>query len=277
MIIDAHQHFWRLSRGDYSFPVPQDVVLYRDFEPSQLKPLLDQSGVSTTFLVQATDTLEETGFLLRLAAETPFVAGVVGWWDPQIDGGLSRLMALPHAEWLVGVRPMLQKYDDIAWLRTDDALQGLSEIGSRGLAFDALVDARHLDGIDAMCSALPELRVVIDHMGKPWRHPALFARWEAGMQALARHANCFVKLSGYPFAHPAPDPQADLPALCTRLRRWYGAERIIWGSDWPVAEREGGYASTLAGMKALVAADEQQSIFHDNAAAFYRLRQNEKS
>ncbi|MBZ9938135.1 amidohydrolase family protein [Mesorhizobium sp. BR1-1-16] len=277
MIIDAHQHFWRLSRGDYSFPVPQDSVLYRDFEPAQLKPQLDQSGVSTTILVQATDTLEETGFLLRLAAETPFVAGVVGWWDPHIDGGPSRLLALPHAEWLVGVRPMLQKYDDLAWLLMDEALQELSEIGSSGLAFDALVDARHLDGIDALCRALPQLRVVIDHMGKPWRHPALFPRWEAGMQALSRHANCFVKLSGYPFAHRAPDPQADLQALFTRLRNWYGAERLIWGSDWPVAEREGGYASAFAGMKALVAAAEQQSIFRDNAAAFYRLSQSEKS
>jgi L-fuconolactonase len=277
MIIDAHHHFWRLSRGDYAFPSPQDAILYRDFEPAQLAPLLDRAGVSATVLVQATDTVEETGFLLQLAAETPFIAGVVGWWEPRSKDCLPRLLALPHGEYLVGLRPMLQKYDDVSWLLADNALPALAGIGSRGLAFDALVDARHLDVIDGLCSALPLLRVIIDHMGKPWRHPHLFACWQAGMRALSRHANCFVKLSGFPFAHKAPQPHADLAGLFAQLREWFGAERIIWGSDWPVAEREGGYATALAGMTALVASDEQPLVFHANAAAVYRLGPRERT
>jgi len=276
MIVDAHHHFWRLSRGDYSFPSPKDAILYRDFEPADLEPRLDASGVSATILVQASDTVEETGFLLQLAAATPFVAGVVGWWDPRTEDGLSRLLALPHGERLVGVRPMLQKYDDVAWLLADNSLSALSEIASRGLAFDALVDARHLACVEALCAALPALRVVIDHMGKPWRHPALFERWEAEMQALSLHPNCCVKLSGFPFAQPAQAPHADLRGLYARLRRWFGAGRILWGSDWPVAEREGGYASALAGMQALVAADEQQAVFRSNAVAFYGLGRMEQ-
>ena len=81
--IDAHQHFWRLARGDYRFPSPGDPVLYRDFLPDDLEPRLADAGVTATILVQATDTVAETAFLLELAARSKYVAGVIGWCDPR--------------------------------------------------------------------------------------------------------------------------------------------------------------------------------------------------
>lgn len=269
MIVDAHQHFWALSRGDYGFPSAQDPILYRDFMPDDLMPLMERVGVRRSVLVQATDTLEETDFLLRLAAGTPFVTGVVGWWDPRGGSVLDGLLALPYAAGLVGVRPMLQKSDDATWLVGNDALQELARVAERGLTFDALVDARHLEGVATLCRSLPELSVIIDHMGKPWRQPTLMERWKHGMQALAACPNCAVKISGFPFAQDYL--RLDAGDLVGRLGEWFGMERLVWGSDWPVVERESAYRDALISMQNFFNTRQRKAVFGNNAVSLYRL------
>ena len=81
MYIDSHQHFWKLSRGDYSWMSSEYKPLYKDFFPSDLEPLIREKNISKTIIVQAADTVAETEFTLKLAEETEFVAGVVGWVD----------------------------------------------------------------------------------------------------------------------------------------------------------------------------------------------------
>lgn len=267
-IVDAHQHFWRLDRGDYVYPAPSDKLLYRDFMPADLEPALAAAGVAATVVVQATNTLAETAFLLELAAAHRFVAGVVGWWHPGGEGRLDRALALPGSERLVGIRPMLQRWDDVAWLLEPDSLCELADLAERGLVFEALVDSRHLATIRALCAALPGLKVVIDHMGKPWRHPDRLEEWSSDMQALGDAANCAVKVSGFPFAAASAGRPED---LVERLRGWFGTGRLMWGSDWPVAEREGGYHVVLDGMWRLFSDTERAAVFHGNAATLYGL------
>ncbi|MEJ2023312.1 MAG: amidohydrolase, partial [Maritimibacter sp.] len=81
MRIDAHQHFWRLDRGDYGWLTPEVGPIYRDFEPEHLRPLLEASQIEGTVLVQAAPTLAETEYLLSLAEQHSFIKGVVGWVD----------------------------------------------------------------------------------------------------------------------------------------------------------------------------------------------------
>jgi L-fuconolactonase len=268
--IDAHQHFWRLARGDYRFPSPGDPVLYRDFLPDDLAPRLADSGVAATILVQATDTVAETAFLLELAARSKFVAGVIGWCDPRVPTTLDELARLPGRETLVGVRPMLQGLGDVSWLIEPDALEQLDRVSGMGLVFDALVDPRQLGVISELCRRLPALKVVIDHMGKPWRAPGAFDLWSAEMQALAQADNCTVKVSGFPFATQG-DPAMTAEALVRALRNWFGKDRLLWGSDWPVVEREGGYRVALERMQAHFNGAERDAVFSANAVAVYRL------
>ena len=272
MIIDAHHHIWRLDRGDYSFPAVGDPVLYRDFLSLDLEPILRRTGVARTILVQATDTIEETGFLLDSAASTSFVAGVVGWWDPRLVQGISRLLALPHAEKLVGVRPMLQKDDDVSWLTQPPALTELVRMSECGWVFDALVDARHLSVVEQVCRQIPTLRIVIDHMGKPWRRPDLWDQWLAGMQRLAMCPNCWVKVSGFPFAAGGDGSANCLDGLVARLVKWFGTERLIWGSDWPVVQREGGYELALQKMRSRFPEKAWTAVFGGNATSLYGLK-----
>jgi len=250
MIIDAHQHFWELARGDYRFPRPGDPVLYRDFLPVDLAPLLRSNDVDQTILVQATDSFAETEFLLQIAAANPFVAGVVGWWDPRVADGLAHVERLAEGGRLVGVRPMLQGVDDISFILAPDALATLKRLAERGLVFDALVDPSQLQTIARLCGSLPSLKVVVDHMAKPWRAPGRLESWASSMRELARFDNCAVKVSGFPFASPA-EQGASVDALVATLREAFGIKRLLWGSDWPVAEREGGYSKVLDRMQAL--------------------------
>lgn len=268
MIIDAHQHFWTLGRGDYRFPAPSDPVLYRDFQPDDLAGHLRTTGVAQTILVQATDTIAETAFLLAQASSTPFVAGVVGWWDPREPDCLEQLLRLPHRERLVGVRPMLQRHQEIDWLLDPLATAEIDRMAGLGLVFEALVDARHLQTLVRLCRRHQDLLVVVNHFAKPWRHPELFGEWQSNMRQLAEMPNCSVKISGYPFLSGSRDQFAD---LVVNLRHLFGDDRLLWGSDWPVAEREGGYEAVLRTAAAALPPSTHRLIFCENAVRIYKI------
>src|SRR6056297_3527060 len=116
MIIDAHQHFWKPERGDYGWLTPELEALYRDFLPQDLKPLLDDCGVDRTILVQAAPTAEETEFMLGLARENEFIAGVVGWVDFESPDAPDAVATLAIDPLLVGLRPMIQDLPDPDWI-----------------------------------------------------------------------------------------------------------------------------------------------------------------
>src|SRR5690348_5423241 len=113
--VDSHQHFWRLDRGDYGWLTPALAPIYRDFLPSHLEPQLAQSGIGATVLVQAAATVEETHFMLGLAREHPFIAGVVGWVDFESGDVADTIATLSEDPGLLGLRPMIQDIPDTEW------------------------------------------------------------------------------------------------------------------------------------------------------------------
>ena len=144
MQIDAHQHFWRIDRGDYGWLTPDLAAIYRDFLPADLTPILARHGIAKTILVQAAPTIAETEFMLALAASTPVIAGVVGWVDftaPNAQAVIARLAADAN---LVGLRPMVHDIADDAWLLRPDLAPAITAMIEHDLVFDALVKPRHL-------------------------------------------------------------------------------------------------------------------------------------
>jgi L-fuconolactonase len=122
-----------------------------------------------------------------------------------------------------------------------------------------------------VCTRLPELKVVINHMAKPWRFPERYDTWEAEMSRLGAQPNCWIKLSGFPFAEAGAGPALALEQLIARLRQCFPLERLVWGSDWPVVRREGGYASALEAVRGLFTDAEASLVMCGNAAALYCL------
>lgn len=273
MIIDAHQHFWRIDRGDYSWMDDSVAAIRRDHLPSDLLPVARRNGVAGSILVQAAPTLAETEFMLSLADGTPLVCGVVGWID--LSGDVpSQLARLSHPA-LRGIRPMLQDIADTGWVLRTDVIAGLEAVASAGLRLDALITPRHLEAIDQLARRLPDLRIVVDHCAKP-----AFAGtdpgdgWRTGMRALAAHPQIACKLSGLANEFgPGWSPDTLKPVF-DHVLECFGPDRLMWGSDWPVLHLAGDYDDWLAGAQRLAAplsASEQGQLFAGTAAAFYDL------
>jgi L-fuconolactonase len=287
MRIDAHQHFWQLARGDYGWlngTEPALAPLRRDFAPDDLMPLMRTHGVARTVLVQAADSIAETEFMLALAAKHDFIGGVAGWVDladPTAAAAIARLAERPA---LKSLRPMLQDLPDGEWIARAPQPEALRAMHRHGLAFDALVKPRHLAPLLRFVHAWPDLAVVIDHAAKPplaeaWDGEAMRA-WRHDMAALAAHPQVACKFSGL-LTEMLPADVADRERTLERLRpvldallTWFGPERLMWGSDWPVLTLAAGYDAWVDigdALLAPLAEHEQAQVLVETARRFYGI------
>jgi len=273
-MIDAHQHFWTVARDDYGWLTPEDAVLYRDYGPADLAPHLQRAGITHTVVVQAAPTVDETRYLLALADETPWVAGVVGWVDlgaPDVAHGLD---ALASHRLFRGVRPMIQDIADDDWMLGDTLTPGFQALVERDLSFDALVLPRHLPRLLRLLGRHPDLRVVVDHGAKPAIRDGAFDGWAEDVARLARETGACCKLSGLVTEADAGWQEADLRPYAEHLLTSFGPERLLWGSDWPVVELAGGFERwrhASEGLLAGLAEPERAAVLGGSAARFYRL------
>ena len=273
--IDSHQHFWTLARNDYGWLTPELTTLYRDFQPEHLAPLLSAANIDATVLVQAAPTVEETAYLLSLAEKWEVIAGVVGWVD--MTGGheaVATLTRLAQNPKLRGIRPMIQEIEDPEWMLDQRLAPVFEALIEQDLCFDALVKPEHLPCLLELLRRYPALKTVIDHGAKPQIAGAEWEPWAADMARIASAAAACCKLSGL-ITEAAPEQTyADIRPYFDHLLRLFGPERLLWGSDWPVLNLAGDYASwhkTCRQWTAELSAAEQRAIFGDNAMRFYGL------
>lgn len=271
MAIDAHQHFWSPARGDYGWLTPDLGPLYRDFLPQDLELLLHRSGVGRTILVQAAPTQAETAFMLQLAERFPFIAGVVGWTDLAAADAVAAVERAAATPKLVGLRPMLQGMDDPAWILRAEVQPALRAMAETGLCFDALIRPQQIAVIETLLQRQPDLRLVVDHAGNPPIGQDL-ADWEADIRRLASNTQAYCKWSGLPTIAPGRVGRAELRRVFDVLIESFGAERLMWGSDWPVLNLASTYADWFDASAALFAAltpAERHGITAQTAADFY--------
>ena len=226
MIVDSHQHFWDPARADYPWMTDE---LRRRYGPEDLEPLLREYGVTGTVVVQARHSLDETRELLAIAAANPFVLGVVGWVDLTGDVGAQ-------LDGLAGVRHQVEDEPDPRWLLREDVQRGIAAVGEAGLVFDLLVREPQLPAAVETARRHPGTKFVLDHVGK---RPRADRGWAKGVSALAGLPNVSCKLSGLFTEH---DPAGTVELALD----WFGADRCMFGSDWPVCLLACGYGDTLA-------------------------------
>jgi L-fuconolactonase len=234
VIVDSHQHFWDPALADYPWMTDELAPLRRRFAPEDLEPLLREHRVSGTVVVQARHSLDETETLLAIAAATPFVLGVVGWID--LTGDVGRQLGELDGV-LAGVRHQVHDETDPAWLLREDVQRGLAAVGAAGLAYDLLVRPRELPAAVETARRHPDVRFVLDHAGKAPHSNR--AAWAEGVSALAELPNVTCKLSGL-------FTEADPEGTVADARRWFGSDRCMFGSDWPVCLLASGYGDALA-------------------------------
>jgi L-fuconolactonase len=276
MQIDAHQHYWNPARGDYDWMPKDDAILTRPYGPADLAPQLAAHDITHTVLVQAAATVHETEYMLGLADATPHVAAVVGWIDFEKPADLAHLRRLANHPKFAGVRPMIQDIPDDDWMLRDDVQWAFRAIADLGLTFDALGFPRHLANFQTILTRYPDLRAVVDHCMKPQirnHSEANFRFWADGISRLA-DTGAYVKVSAL-VTEADPDwTVADLQPYAEHVFRAFGAERVMWGSDWPVVRLRCEYGDWRAAAEQLTAGlsdVELARIFGGTAAEFYRL------
>ncbi len=271
-VLDSHCHFWHLQRGDYDWLQGSNESLAkirRDFQPTEYP------ATRRVVAVQAAATVEETDYLLDLAEENNFIAAVVGWADLSSRGTIAVLEERAANPKFKSVRPMLQDIAETDWLLTAPHPEILRSLTSLGLRFDALITERHLPVLAQFAAKNPELPIVVDHGAKP--QPGDKSAWDAGMRVLARDPRIYCKLSGLLTELSIEELKNPLPALretFARLLDWFGADRIMWGSDWPVLTLAASYEEWRSYTETLLAelsASEREAVLGGNSKRFYGL------
>lgn len=274
MRIDAHQHFWKIARGDYDWMGPPVAPIIRDYLPADLQPHLKAAGIEKTVLVQAAATVPETEFMLELAEREATIGGVVGWIDLDAPDAPAVLKRLAGHRKFRGIRPMLQDIDDTFFILAEHRVAVLEALPSLGLTFDALVQPRHLPVVAALADRLPELKIVVDHGAKPFIAMGVIEPWASDMAALAKHQNVFAKISGLLTEAGADRSAAALKPYVDTLLSAFGPERLMFGSDWPVVELAATYDDWWRIANELTAGLSEagrKAIFGGTAARFYRI------
>lgn len=273
MLIDAHQHFWRIGQNACVWPTPDLAAIHRDFEPRDLRAAAGSDLVGAV-TVQSQPSDADTDWLLRLADNEPLVLGVVGWVDlpsPQAPARIAALSAHPKFK---GVRPMLQDLPDDAWIIRADLAPAIDALVAHDLSLDALVFTRHLPHLLTLATQRPDLRIVIDHGAKPPIARDAFAEWAEAMSHLAALPQVHCKLSGLLTEKGSDQAPEAIAPYVDRLITLFGPDRLMWGSDWPVVNLATDYASWLGQARSLAAQHDPalaRAIFSDVARRFYRL------
>lgn len=277
-VVDAHHHFWDPSAAEYPWMTDELAAIRRPFTPDDLRPLLAETGVDCTVLVQTRSSLQETREFLALAARTDFIAGVVGWvdlTDPDVDATVQELKAGPGGNKLVGIRHQVHDEPNPEWLLREDVRRGLRAVEEAGLAYDLLVRTRELEAALQIARRFPNLRFVVDHIAKPPIKAGQIDAWSEAMAPFAGldHVEC--KLSGMvteaDWSRWKPD---DLVPYVRRVLEWFGPDRLMFGSDWPICLLAASYRAVFdACIYALgdLPADARARIFGETALRFYHL------
>ena len=274
-IIDAHQHFWKRETLVALELPPERSILVNDYGPADLWPLLKQAGVQQTVLVQTQSSLRNTYEFLQIAEVNDWIGGVVGWVnlaDPRVGDVLDALQEHPKFK---GVRHQWEAEPAPAWPMRPDVLRGLRELAKRGIPYDLLVKPRHWPYISELAAAVPDLWLVIDHIGKPDIRQRQFDSWVIMMTGVVEFPRIMAKLSGMiTEADWHRWRSADLKPYVDRVIELLGVDRVMYGSDWPVCLLAGSYGQVFHAMEECVcdlSEGERGMVFGGNAMRFYGL------
>ena len=280
MRIDSHHHVWDLSVRAQDWMEGEALKpISRTFTMDDMDPVLAESDIDFTVIVQTVAVMEETPEFLDIAASHPKVAGVVGWLDMEagdITAALESHLAHPSARYLVSIRDLAQYKEDPKWLARDGVVANLQRLGERGITYDLLTLAHQLPAaIDAVRSC-PETQFVLDHISKPNIADGEIDQWSRDVRTLAALPNVVVKVSGMVTEATWTEwtPETFRPYVDV-LTESFGPERMMFGSDWPVCLVAGGYRDIVGIIETLTSrwsAAEQQAIWSGTAISAYRLK-----
>lgn len=273
--IDAHVHLWDRATDPQDWIDPQTMgAIDRDFGADELTAMLASTGVRSAIVVQASNSLDESVRLARLAS--PAIAGLVAWVDltGDVRGQLDRIR-MGGATRVVGIRHLAHIDPDPEWLSREEVGRGMAALESERLSFDLVVRDWQLGQAARLAERHDGMRFVLDHLGGPPAPGGDLGEWAAGLRELARRPNVTAKLSGLSSGLVAGSWTArDLAPVVDVALDAFGPSRLMYGSDWPLAELGGGAPAWIAAVETLLdglSAAERDRVFGGTAREAYSL------
>jgi L-fuconolactonase len=275
MIVDAHTHFYDPTREQgVPWPPDSDELLYRTVLPDDFTAVAGSCAVQSTVVVEASDWIEDNQWILDLIEEDKRIVGFVGSIDPRRDEFRQHLDRFRRNRLFRGVRA---RDFPVRELLADTPRRSLRALTEAGLSLDLLARPQELTDVARLAAELPTLRVVLDHVTHvPVTGLTPSDSWRRDLARLEEHGQVYCKVSGLVEAaveQPAPDDPAYYAPTLQALWEVFGANRLIWASNWPVCEKSGSYERTLGIVTSYLdqkTAPEREAVLWGTSKAAYR-------
>lgn len=281
LTIDAHHHYWQVALQEQAWRTPAHEAIAQDYEPQHLSAELESAGVDATVLVQSVDSSAENDRLASYARWST-VAGVVGWLP--LEDPIAARAELARADtgrWS-GVRCLVGKRD-LGWLARPDAVRLFADLADRGLAWDVVpVTSSQVDAVLGLARAVPQLRIVVDHLARPPIDSSGWEPWAGQLAELAGCPNIALKVSvgiDVLTAWEEWRPE-DLKPYVRWALECFGPSRLLLASNWPVVLLRSSYGQAMNDLVQALAdndlsAAELAEVRGGTALRWYGLRMNE--
>ncbi|RZN87591.1 MAG: amidohydrolase [Verrucomicrobiaceae bacterium] len=277
-MLDTHHHLWSYNADDYPW-IPANTPLAQNHLLVELEEATSLAGVTGTIAVQARQTTEESASLLKIAHQSDLIRGVVGWIPLVSENVDEELELFSDNPKFVGIRHVLQDEPDAYFLR-DDFHRGLSKLPAHDLRYDILLYQHQIPVATKLVDRQPELGMIIDHIAKPKAQKGRVEHeWRSGMKELAKRENILgVKFSGLATEFPKEDEidPDTIRAYFEETLEIFGAERVMFGTDWPVCllrlDSYRQWADTVIILSSSLSGDEKDLILKKNGETAYQLK-----
>lgn len=278
-IIDTHLHLWDPKRLRYpwidNIPLLNKPYLLEDYKKA-CGPVRVEKMVFLQCECVPEQSLQEAEWVTSLAQQDPRIQGIVSW-APLEKGEAARpdLERLARNRLVRGVRRIIQFDPDIAFCLRPDFVKGVQMLPDYNLSFDICISHVQMANTVRFVRQCPDVRFILDHIGKPDIKNRLLDPWSAEIRTLSEVPNVWCKVSGLVTeADHKSWTKEDLKPYIDHVIACFGFDRVVYGGDWPVAYQATDYprwVETLTWAVSGASEAQRRKLFHDNAVTFYRL------
>lgn len=280
MRIDSHHHLWDLSIRPQEWMVGEGMdPVRRNFDADDLRTAISGTKIGKTILVHATTTTDETYELLALAETDPTIVGVVGWLQidsPSAIADCEKYLQAPGASYLKGIRDVAQDLPDSNYLAKAQSIATVQQLGKMGLTYDILTKTPELKAAIELVKACPDVQFVLDHISKPYIAKEEIEPWKSLITELAAFENVSCKISGMVTEAKWNTWQTrDFVPYVDHIIASFTPQRLMFGSDWPVALlATSSYSDVVQLAESLTAKfseTENELFWLENAISAYKI------
>ena len=280
MRVDSHHHLWDLSIRPQDWMVGDGMEpVARNFDTNDLRAAIAGTRIEKTVLVHATTTYDETYELLEIAQSDETVIAVVGWLQidsPDAIAHCEKYLAAPGGSYLKGIRDVAQDLPDSQYLAKPQSIATVQQLGKMGLTYDILTKTPELRAAIDLVKACPDVQFVLDHISKPYIAKGEIEPWKSLITELTSYENVSCKISGMVTeAKWNTWTTQDFVPYVDHIIESFSPQRLMFGSDWPVALLAAPSYSEVVQLAerltATLSQTENELFWHKNVLSAYKI------